>query len=173
MELVPILSTIILVGTIATFILAVAAYILYKIRERRSGREVAAEERRREEPHALVEPAGRSAIGPRREAPADAEYGRGAGRDSGRIAGRDVGRDSGRIAGRDIGRIAGRDIGRIAGRDAERNESLFWEYTDEGFVPVRPADAAASGTASGGASAQSAPDHSEPRRLDSDRAAWT
>ena len=36
MELVPILSTIILVGTIATFILAVAAYVLYKIRERRA-----------------------------------------------------------------------------------------------------------------------------------------
>jgi len=36
MELVPILSTIILVGTIATFILAVFAYILYKIREGKS-----------------------------------------------------------------------------------------------------------------------------------------
>lgn len=36
MELVPILSTIILVGTIATFILAVFAYFLYKARERRS-----------------------------------------------------------------------------------------------------------------------------------------
>ncbi len=36
MELVPILSTIILVGTIATFILAVFAYILYKVRERRT-----------------------------------------------------------------------------------------------------------------------------------------
>lgn len=36
MELVPILSTIILVGTIATFILAVFAYILYKVREGQS-----------------------------------------------------------------------------------------------------------------------------------------
>lgn len=36
MELIPILSTIILVATIATFILAVAAYILYKVRERRA-----------------------------------------------------------------------------------------------------------------------------------------
>lgn len=49
MELVPILSTIILVGTIATFILAVFAYILYKIRERRS-RERAAEQRPYAEP---------------------------------------------------------------------------------------------------------------------------
>lgn len=35
MELIPILSTIILVATICTFILAVGAYILYKVRERR------------------------------------------------------------------------------------------------------------------------------------------
>lgn len=34
MEIVPILSTIILVATIATFILAIAAYILFKIRQR-------------------------------------------------------------------------------------------------------------------------------------------
>jgi len=35
MELIPILSTIILVATISTFMLAVGAYILYKIREGR------------------------------------------------------------------------------------------------------------------------------------------
>jgi len=35
MELIPILSTIILVATICTYILAIGAYILYKIRERR------------------------------------------------------------------------------------------------------------------------------------------
>jgi len=35
MELIPILSTIILVATICTFMLAIGAYILYKIRERR------------------------------------------------------------------------------------------------------------------------------------------
>lgn len=35
MELIPILSTIILVATISTFILAIGAYILYKIRESR------------------------------------------------------------------------------------------------------------------------------------------
>lgn len=38
MEIVPILSTIILVGTIATFILAVFAYILYKVREAKGKR---------------------------------------------------------------------------------------------------------------------------------------
>lgn len=36
MELIPILSTIILVATISTFVLSIGAYILYKIRERKS-----------------------------------------------------------------------------------------------------------------------------------------
>jgi len=35
MELIPILSTIILVATISTFMLAIGAYVLYKIREKR------------------------------------------------------------------------------------------------------------------------------------------
>ena len=43
MELIPILSLIILVATISTFILAVGAYILYKVRERK-GRTGAAEQ---------------------------------------------------------------------------------------------------------------------------------
>ena len=56
MELVPILSTIILVGTIATFILAVAAYILYKIRERRARDESRPAGYTQPEPHVLVAP---------------------------------------------------------------------------------------------------------------------
>ena len=36
MELIPILSTIILVATISTFILSIGAYILYKIREKKT-----------------------------------------------------------------------------------------------------------------------------------------
>ncbi len=36
MELIPILSTIILVATISTFILSIGAYILYKLRERKT-----------------------------------------------------------------------------------------------------------------------------------------
>ena len=36
MELIPILSTIILVATISTFILAIGAYILYKVQETKS-----------------------------------------------------------------------------------------------------------------------------------------
>ncbi len=40
MELIPILSLIILVATISTFILAVGAYVLYKIRERKGKQNV-------------------------------------------------------------------------------------------------------------------------------------
>jgi hypothetical protein len=35
MELIPVLSTIVLIATIMTFLLAIGAYILYKVRERR------------------------------------------------------------------------------------------------------------------------------------------
>jgi hypothetical protein len=41
MELIPILSFIILVATISTFILAVGAYVLYKIRERKGAMQAA------------------------------------------------------------------------------------------------------------------------------------
>ncbi len=40
MELIPILSTIILAATASTFLLAIGAYILYKIRERRGKRNI-------------------------------------------------------------------------------------------------------------------------------------
>jgi hypothetical protein len=41
MELIPVLSTIILVATISTFLLAIGAYILYKIRESKGQQAVA------------------------------------------------------------------------------------------------------------------------------------
>lgn len=46
MEIIPILSTIILIATICTFILSVGAYILYKVRERRRKNAAPAYERR-------------------------------------------------------------------------------------------------------------------------------
>ncbi len=55
MELIPILSTIILVATISTFILAVGAYILYKVQEKKADQYARKEvERERAE---LLEPA--------------------------------------------------------------------------------------------------------------------
>lgn len=53
MELIPILSTIILVATISTFILAIGAYILYKIRESRPSDVVSRKKNQKAE---LVEP---------------------------------------------------------------------------------------------------------------------
>ena len=55
MELIPILSTIILVATISTFILAVGAYILYKVQETRAD-QYARQEVEREQAE-LLEPA--------------------------------------------------------------------------------------------------------------------
>ncbi len=111
MELVPILSTIILVGTIATFILAVAAYILYKIRERRVHDEGSAYMTVEQEPHHVlvspqpVESAAAPAPTPR-QAPAAIP----------------------------------------AGQTPSTSGSMFWEYTDQGFVPVRPQASSDSGT---------------------------
>jgi hypothetical protein len=55
MELIPILSTIILVATISTFILAVGAYILYKVQETKAD-QYASKEVKREQAE-LLEPA--------------------------------------------------------------------------------------------------------------------
>ncbi len=55
MELIPILSTIILVATISTFILAVGAYILYKVQETKA-EQYARKEVEREQAE-LLEPA--------------------------------------------------------------------------------------------------------------------
>ena len=98
MELVPILSTIILVGTVATFILAVAAYILYKIRERRGRDETPSYRVAQPEPHVLVTPQ------PVEPAPTPVQ-----------------------------------PQTTAAEARPSRAGSLFWEYTDQGFVPVQPA----------------------------------
>ena len=67
MELIPILSTIVLVMTIATCILAVAAYFLYKARERKARKArdngtAPAVVEMQEEPHMLVAPQGSAPV---------------------------------------------------------------------------------------------------------------
>ena len=120
MELVPILSTIILVGTAATFLLAVFAYIMYKWRERQVLEERYAPRALPEEPHVLVtprqqhfEPAPQYAE--RQQAPVSAEP---------------VTREE-------------------PSPTPSRRESLFWEeYTGEGFVSFKPGESpAAEGSA--------------------------
>lgn len=169
MELVPILSTIILVGTIATFILAVAAYILYKIRERRSRREYATEDTRREEPHVLVQPAGRPVLEARQYADPRERYAapreRYADPREQYADPRERYADPRAESRRQEPETLRPDPARIhVPQESERptvgHESLFWEYTEDGFVPVRT-DRGQS-TSSG-----------DDRSVDRDRAAWT
>lgn len=122
MQLVPILSTIILVGTLATFILAVFAYILYKVRERRAREEAPQQEAATPEPHVLMAPQPIQApMPPEVAVPAVPSY----------IAPTTT--------------VPPRVV--LAPEDAappepvlvaEEPMPIFWEYTDEGFIPVQP-----------------------------------
>lgn len=127
MELVPILSTIILVGTIATFILAVAAYILYKVRERRAREESVVSTQYVQEPHVLVAPQHASfGIPAQQQMPVTNVY----------VSPRTAAQPA---PGQYNVSSAPSPSGN-AGQNDPQN-SLFWEYTDEGFVPVQPEEA--------------------------------
>lgn len=123
MELVPILSTIILVGTIATFILAVAAYVLYKIRERRAHEERSTTAAIQQEPHVLVTPQQQPALAMASQAqPAQTSV---------------YITPPAQPAPTVITTQAPAQVVQPQPQPSVQN-SLFWEYTDEGFVPVRP-----------------------------------
>jgi hypothetical protein len=120
MQLVPILSTIILVGTLATFILAVSAYVLYKMREKQAANAPAAPPaQQQEQTHVLVSstaqqvglPASQSA-----QAPVPASI-----------------MPTQTVPFQPSVQVQ-------SGVQPEPQKSLFWEYTDEGFVPVQPRD---------------------------------
>lgn len=61
MELIPILSFIILVATISTFILAIGAYVLYKVRERKGRLQVSAHAAQQMQEAELYMPQARAA----------------------------------------------------------------------------------------------------------------
>lgn len=130
MQLVPILSTIILVGTIATFILAVAAYVLYKIRERRASEEGVVQTQYVQEPHVLVTPQQTSLAAPsgqqQQAAPSTNVF----------VAPSQAAPSQQQSQARPQARPAS-----MQAQPAEPQNSLFWEYTDEGFVPVQPESA--------------------------------
>jgi hypothetical protein len=124
MQLVPILSTIILVGTLATFILAVSAYVLYKMREKQAVNTPAAPPaQQQEQTHVLVSstaqqvglPASQSA-----QAPVPASI----------MSTQTV----------PFQPSVQPPVQVQSGVQPEPQKSLFWEYTDEGFVPVQPRD---------------------------------
>lgn len=126
MQLVPILSTIILVGTIATFILAVAAYVLYKIRERRAREEGAVQTQYVQEPHVLVTPQQTTLAAPAQQqaAPSTNVF---------------VAPSQPAPSQQQVQPQA--QPASMQAQPAEPQNSLFWEYTDEGFVPVQPEEA--------------------------------
>lgn len=140
MELVPILSTIILVGTIATFILAVAAYVLYKIRERRAHEEGGLQVQPAQEPHVLVAPQQPQMIQQPQyqqqqqyqQQPQTNVF----------VGSQQEQAGSGRSAAQASPAPSHTPQARPpqVAQPSQQN-SLFWEYTDEGFVPVRPDDA--------------------------------
>ena len=124
MQLVPILSTIILVGTLATFILAVSAYILYKMREKQGANvQAAPHAQQQEQTHVVVSasqqsfglPASQSA-----QAPVPASI----------MPTQTV----------PFQPSVQPPVQVQSGVQPEPQKSLFWEYTDEGFVPVQPRD---------------------------------
>ncbi len=124
MELVPILSTIILVGTIATFILAVAAYVLYKIREQRAQEERTTISTVAQEPHVLVQPTVQPAIAAATQAqPAQTSV-------------------YVTPPAQPATTVVTTQAPQPAPASPTVQNSLFWEYTDEGFVPVRPEESA-------------------------------
>ena len=127
MELVPILSTIILVGTIATFILAVAAYILYKVRERRAREDNIVSTQYVQEPHVLV-------------APQQTTFGIPAAQQQQQMPSTNVYVGS-RPAQQPPSVVVNQPQQQPQQLASEPQNSLFWEYTDEGFVPVQPEDA--------------------------------
>jgi hypothetical protein len=119
MQLVPILSTIILVGTLATFILAVSAYVLYKMREKQATTDQSARpaQHQQDQTHVLVSSTPQSASLPAAESaayPAPAS-----------------------IMPTQAAPLQPSVPAQTAAQP-EPQKSLFWEYTDEGFVPVQP-----------------------------------
>lgn len=139
MEIVPILSTIILVGTVATFILAVAAYILYKMRE---GGAQESELQMERDPHHVVmavNQAERMYGGDSAPAEASMYYApTGTTPPGDRYFETNNAQDQGqRIQGQQQPSINDElqsiSDGQFQGQPLN---SFFWEYSDQGFAPI-------------------------------------
>ncbi len=138
MEIVPILSTIILVGTVATFILAVAAYILYKMRE---GGVQESEMQLEREPHHVVmavNHAERMYGGDSAPAEASMYYAPTEIRPpSGQYV--EMNDASGMPSERPLQQPNGNQGSLPVNDDQFQGQplnSFFWEYSDEGFAPI-------------------------------------
>jgi hypothetical protein len=147
MDLVPILTTIILVGTMATLMLVIFTYSLYKVRGRRiqarqERRDAISRRRRRstlkdasgtpraslgEPTEALMYVPPTATASPKETAVVDDHHG-GAGADEMERAGGVE--------------LPAQDVENASSEFSSREDALFWEYTGEGFVPVDPSTSA-------------------------------
>ncbi len=136
MEIVPILSTIILVGTVATFILAVAAYILYKMRE---GGAQESELQLEREPHHVVMAVNQSEMmygGDSAPAEASMYYApTGTTPPTGQFV--QMNQPNGKsIDGQHPGVNQGFQPISDDQFQGQPLNSFFWEYSDQGFAPI-------------------------------------
>lgn len=143
MDLVPILTTIILVGTMATLMLVIFIYSLYKVRGRRTiqgspkPKYLVSRRRKRTKlrdaggaPRApLGQPTEASMYVPPTPAPLPQELG---GEGEGTTQESSAADDSPPAQG----------FGKTSSRFSAGNDALFLEYTGEGFVPVDPSASA-------------------------------
>lgn len=134
MEIVPILSTIILVGTVATFILAVAAYILYKMRE---GGVQESELQMERDPHHVVMAVNQSErMYGGDSAPAEASMYYAPTETTPPPGERFVEmNDPGSLSGASSERSGYQALGEDQFKGQPLN-AFFWEYSDEGFSPI-------------------------------------
>lgn len=151
MDLVQILTTIILVGTMATLMLVIFTYSLYKVRGRRTiqarreRRDVISRRRRRS---TLRDAAGttRASLGEPTEA---SMYIPPTATDSPQeSAAADAAEDNDDDGAGEMERAAGveppaKDLENASSRFSSHEDALFREYTGEGFVPVDPSIAPA------------------------------
>ncbi|MFK7846618.1 MAG: hypothetical protein AB8G77_15060 [Rhodothermales bacterium] len=134
MEIVPILSTIILVGTVATFILAVAAYILYKMRE---GSAQESELQMERDPHHVVMAVNQAEMmygGDSAPAEASMYYA-----PTGTTPPGDRYFEANSAPGIQGQQPRINDELQSIGNDQFQGQSLdsfFWEYSDQGFAPI-------------------------------------
>lgn len=138
MEIVPILSTIILVGTVATFILAVAAYILYKMREGGSNipQDTSSEQL---QPHQVVMPVDyASMMGQRGDSgPAEASFFAPTATTPPHASYIETSNGYGFEGGRGNGHQGSMPSLPSDSQQGMSLDAFFWEYTDDGFSPVR------------------------------------
>lgn len=150
MELIPILSTIILVATISTFILAIGAYILYKVREARGQQAAPAQAetiraelitpaevpQRQQEPRVIPQPIYAEA--PQQFADRQPIFINQQGRPAPRsTASRFAQVRPRQFAGSEYVEMRGNARQQQQGGETQPSDTKFYKYTAEGYIPAK------------------------------------